>query len=132
MPVRLGFLIRDGDCGANKRGFFCECWRRGRSSFRRDLLRFARRTFFRVLRESVKKVDTFVGRWKIESVPGPSALTAALSIAGVPWRRFSPSLGFLPHKKGRETLFKEIAVSERTMVFYEITAQDNEDFRFIG
>jgi len=28
-------------------------------------------------------------------------------------------LGFLPHKKGRETLFKEIAGSERTMVFYE-------------
>src|SRR3989344_2448111 len=28
-------------------------------------------------------------------------------------------LGFLPHKKGRETLFKEIASAERTMVFYE-------------
>jgi len=71
-----------------------------------------------VLRESVKKVDTFVGEVKIESVPGPSALTAALSIAGVPCADFT-FLGFLPHKKGRETLFKEIAVSERTMVFYE-------------
>jgi 16S rRNA (cytidine1402-2'-O)-methyltransferase len=28
-------------------------------------------------------------------------------------------LGFLPHKKGRETLFKEIKNSERTVVFYE-------------
>ena len=28
-------------------------------------------------------------------------------------------LGFLPHKKGRETLFKEIAESERVMAFYE-------------
>jgi len=28
-------------------------------------------------------------------------------------------LGFLPHKKGRETLFKEISESKRTMVFYE-------------
>jgi 16S rRNA (cytidine1402-2'-O)-methyltransferase len=28
-------------------------------------------------------------------------------------------LGFLPHKKGRETLFKEIAESKRTTVFYE-------------
>jgi 16S rRNA (cytidine1402-2'-O)-methyltransferase len=28
-------------------------------------------------------------------------------------------LGFLPHKKGRETLFKEIATSERVNVFYE-------------
>jgi 16S rRNA (cytidine1402-2'-O)-methyltransferase len=55
---------------------------------------------------------------RIEAVPGPSALTAALSIAGLP----SPSfvfLGFLPHKKGRETLFKEIASLDRTAVFYE-------------
>jgi 16S rRNA (cytidine1402-2'-O)-methyltransferase len=68
--------------------------------------------------ESVKKVDTFTGIVKIESVPGPSALTAALSIAGVPCADFT-FLGFLPHKKGRETLFQEIAASERTMVFYE-------------
>jgi 16S rRNA (cytidine1402-2'-O)-methyltransferase len=70
------------------------------------------------LHESVKKVDTFDRVVKIESVPGPSALTAALSIAGVPCADFT-FLGFLPHKKGRETLFKEIAAAERTMVFYE-------------
>lgn len=58
------------------------------------------------------------GSIKIESIPGPSALTAALSIAGVPCANFV-FLGFLPHKKGRQTLFKEIAGSERTMVFYE-------------
>jgi len=58
------------------------------------------------------------GTIKIESIPGPSALTAALSIAGVPCASFT-FLGFLPHKKGRETLFNEIAVSKRTMVFYE-------------
>ncbi len=57
---------------------------------------------------------------KIVSVPGPSALTASLSIAGVPIHEFI-FLGFMPHKKGRETLFKEIAESERTMVFYEST-----------
>ncbi len=55
---------------------------------------------------------------KIESVPGPSAVTAALSIAGVPIHEFT-FLGFLPHKKGRETLFKEIAASERAVIFYE-------------
>lgn len=71
-----------------------------------------------VPRESVKKVDTFEKVMKIESVPGPSALTAALSIAGVPCADFT-FLGFLPHKKGRETLFKEIATAKRTMVFYE-------------
>jgi len=58
------------------------------------------------------------GQIKIESIPGPSALTAALAIAGVPCADFT-FLGFLPHKKGRETLFKEIATSDRTMVFYE-------------
>jgi 16S rRNA (cytidine1402-2'-O)-methyltransferase len=58
------------------------------------------------------------GALKIEAIPGPSALVAALSIAGVPCADFT-FLGFLPHKKGRETLFKEIADSERTTVFYE-------------
>lgn len=57
---------------------------------------------------------------KIVSIPGPSALTSALSIAGVPTNEFI-FLGFMPHKKGRETLFKEIAESERTIVFYEST-----------
>ncbi len=63
-------------------------------------------------------IEINAGTIKIESVPGPSALTAALSIAGVPCADLT-FLGFLPHKKGRETLFKEIAASERTMVFYE-------------
>lgn len=58
------------------------------------------------------------GALKIEAIPGPSALAAALSIAGVPCADFV-FLGFLPHKKGRETLFKEIVASERTIVFYE-------------
>ncbi len=58
------------------------------------------------------------GTLKIEAVPGPSALSAALSIAGVSCADFL-FLGFLPHKKGRETLFREIAATERTVVFYE-------------
>lgn len=55
---------------------------------------------------------------KIITIPGASALTAALSISGVPSPQFT-YYGFLPHKKGRETIFKEIAASERTAVFYE-------------
>lgn len=55
---------------------------------------------------------------RIETIPGPSAVAAALSIAGVPTDEFT-FLGFLPHKKGRQTLFQEIAEAERTMVFYE-------------
>src|SRR3989338_6845229 len=43
-------------------------------------------------------------------IPGPSAVIAALSASGLPTHEFT-FLGFLPHKKGRETLFKEIAAS---------------------
>ncbi|MEX0917365.1 MAG: 16S rRNA (cytidine(1402)-2'-O)-methyltransferase [Candidatus Paceibacterota bacterium] len=55
---------------------------------------------------------------EIESIPGPSALTAALSVSGFPADSFL-FLGFLPHKKGRETLFKEIAKEKRTVALYE-------------
>ena len=54
----------------------------------------------------------------IETIPGASALTGALAIAGVDSHQFV-FLGFLPHKKGRQTLFKEIAQEERAVVFYE-------------
>ena len=55
---------------------------------------------------------------KIVAIPGASALTAALSVSGIPSPQFT-FYGFLPHKKGRETIFKEISESERTSVFYE-------------
>ena len=55
---------------------------------------------------------------KIESVPGPSAVTAALSISGVPADKFL-FLGFPPHKKGRQTFLKKILESEWTVVVYE-------------
>lgn len=55
---------------------------------------------------------------KIVPIPGASALVSALSASGLVTNEFT-FLGFFPHKKGRETLFKEIASSERTFVFYE-------------
>jgi len=55
---------------------------------------------------------------KVLAIPGASALTAAISVAGVPSARFE-FLGFLPHKKGRETIFSEIAASDTTTIFYE-------------
>ena len=61
---------------------------------------------------------TFREEVRIVSIPGASAVTSALSIAGIPTHEFV-FVGFLPHKKGRQTLFKEIAEAERTMVFYE-------------
>ena len=55
---------------------------------------------------------------QIIPIPGATALITALSASGFPTHEFT-FLGFLPHKKGRETLFKEIAEAKRTMVFYE-------------
>jgi 16S rRNA (cytidine1402-2'-O)-methyltransferase len=57
---------------------------------------------------------------EVIAIPGPSALVSALSVSGLPTDQFV-FLGFLPHKKGRETLFEEIASSKRTVVFYEST-----------
>ncbi|MBU0732069.1 16S rRNA (cytidine(1402)-2'-O)-methyltransferase [Patescibacteria group bacterium] len=57
---------------------------------------------------------------EVISVPGPSALITALAGAGVNTSKFV-YLGYMPHKKGRQTLFKEIADEKRTVVFYEST-----------
>ncbi|MFA6995161.1 MAG: 16S rRNA (cytidine(1402)-2'-O)-methyltransferase [Patescibacteria group bacterium] len=54
----------------------------------------------------------------IESVPGVSALATAISIAGAGFDRFL-FLGFLPHKKGRQTMLKEIFNSEYPAIVYE-------------
>jgi len=55
----------------------------------------------------------------IEAIPGPSALTAALSVAGIETKNGFTFLGFLPHKKGRQTALKKIAESELPTVLYE-------------
>ncbi len=54
----------------------------------------------------------------IEVVPGPSAFLAALSGSGLPIHQFL-YLGFLPLKKGRQTLLRSLKEEERTVVFYE-------------
>ncbi|MFH0853104.1 MAG: 16S rRNA (cytidine(1402)-2'-O)-methyltransferase [bacterium] len=51
-------------------------------------------------------------------IPGPSALTSLLSVAGMPTDRFI-FLGFLPHKKGREKIFNQISQSEELTGFFE-------------
>jgi len=67
----------------------------------------------------VAAVRTQFGAYaKIESVPGASALTAGLSLAGLGFDHFL-FLGFLPHKKGRQTMLKEIMASEYSVVLYE-------------
>lgn len=55
---------------------------------------------------------------KISPIPGPSALLAALVISGQPMNRFV-FLGFLPLKKGRQTLLGSLKDEKRTIVFFE-------------
>ena len=57
---------------------------------------------------------------RIDAIPGPSAVTAAISIAGVSGNQFS-FLGFIPSKKGRETFFAELADYTHPTVFLEST-----------
>jgi 16S rRNA (cytidine1402-2'-O)-methyltransferase len=54
----------------------------------------------------------------IEAIPGASALTAALSISGIDTAAFT-FLGFLPHKKGRQTALGKVRASEIPVVLYE-------------
>jgi 16S rRNA (cytidine1402-2'-O)-methyltransferase len=54
----------------------------------------------------------------VTCLPGATAFVPALVVSGLPCESFIYE-GFLPHKKGRETRFKKIAVSEHTTVLYE-------------
>ena len=65
-------------------------------------------------------VEEFPNENLVESIPGASALTVALSLSGFNADNFL-FLGFLPHKKGKETLLKEIIESKRTIAFFEST-----------
>lgn len=51
-------------------------------------------------------------------IPGVSAVAALVSVAGIDMREFM-FLGFPPHKKGRETYFKQVAASAFPVVYYE-------------
>lgn len=55
---------------------------------------------------------------KVVPIPGATALAAMASVGGLPVSDFL-FLGFLPHKKGRQTLIKEIEKSGRTVILYE-------------
>jgi len=66
---------------------------------------------------AVEKLGTGL---EVIPIPGPAALTCALSIAGLPSDRFC-FFGFLPHKKGKQTVVKKMIDSVETVVFYEST-----------
>lgn len=54
----------------------------------------------------------------VECLPGATAFVPALVNSGIPMNRFSFE-GFPPLKKGRQTLFTQLATEERALVFYE-------------
>jgi 16S rRNA (cytidine1402-2'-O)-methyltransferase len=55
---------------------------------------------------------------RMECLPGATAFVPALVKSGFPTDRFVFE-GFLPHKKGRQTMMKELAEEERTVILYE-------------
>jgi len=55
---------------------------------------------------------------KVVPIPGPSAFLTALQASGLPTHQFL-YLGFLPLKKGRQTLLESLKEEKRTVVFYE-------------
>lgn len=55
---------------------------------------------------------------KVECLPGATAFVPALVNSGLPTNRFTFE-GFLPPKKGRQTMLKKLALEERTMIIYE-------------
>ena len=55
---------------------------------------------------------------RVECLPGPTAFVPALINSGIPGNRFVFE-GFLPVKKGRQSLLKQLSAEERTMIFYE-------------
>lgn len=55
---------------------------------------------------------------RVECLPGATAFVPALVNSGLPINSFCFE-GFLPLKKGRQTMFRKLADEERTIVFYE-------------
>ena len=55
---------------------------------------------------------------RVECLPGATAFVPALVNSGLPMNSFCFE-GFLPLKKGRQTMLKKLAEEERTMIFYE-------------
>lgn len=67
---------------------------------------------FLLVREALKN------NLKVDCLPGATALIPALVKSGFPTDRFVFE-GFLPHKKGKQTLLKKLAEEDRTVIFYE-------------
>ncbi len=56
--------------------------------------------------------------YKVLPIPGANAAITAASVSGFPMDEFVFK-GFVPHKKGRETFFKDISKIKSAVIFYE-------------
>lgn len=54
----------------------------------------------------------------VQTLPGPTACIPAIVSSGLPCDRFCFE-GFLPQKKGRQTILDQLKTETRTMIFYE-------------
>jgi 16S rRNA (cytidine1402-2'-O)-methyltransferase len=63
-------------------------------------------------------------------IPGPSALGAIISVAGIDLQKFV-YLGFPPHKKGRETFFKIVADSKMPVIYYDSVHRVLKNLEFL-
>lgn len=62
--------------------------------------------------------EIYTNNIEVEIIPGPSALTSALSLCDFNTHEFV-FYGFLPHKKGRQTKLREIAKEKKAVILYE-------------
>jgi 16S rRNA (cytidine1402-2'-O)-methyltransferase len=68
---------------------------------------------FRLMREAIAQ------EIQVQVIPGPSAVTMAIALSGLPTDRFSFE-GFPPRTAGaRSSTFEKLRFEERTMVFFE-------------
>ena len=68
---------------------------------------------FRVMRDAISK------NFEVSVIPGPSAVTMAIALSGLPTDRFTFE-GFLPRNSGtRSAHLEKLRFEERTMVFFE-------------
>ena len=56
--------------------------------------------------------------FKVVTIPGPSSILSAASISGYSMRRIAYE-GFLPKKKGRQTLFNQLRDEKRPIIILE-------------
>ena len=70
--------------------------------------------WMRIIMKALEEIPDLM----IVPIPGANAAISALSVSGFATDKFV-FLGFPPHKKGRQTFFKNIAIIDETVVFYE-------------